>query len=133
MPQPSLRALDHLVLTVASIPATIAFYEGRLGMTAERFTVADGTQRWALTFGASKINLHEQGRTFEPKAKNPVPGSADLCFLTDVPLAGWIAHLEAQGITIAQGPVARTGATGPLTSIYIRDPDKNLIEIAVPA
>ncbi len=130
---PSLTALDHLVLTVADIPATIAFYRDALGMEAEPFTPADGTTRWALKFGAQKINLHQSGHEFEPKAGRVQPGSADLCFLTDTPLDHWQTHLAALQIAIENGPIARTGATGPITSIYIRDPDHNLIEIAEPA
>ena len=127
----TLTQLDHLVLTVADIPATIAFYEGALGMVAEPFKVADGTTRHALKFGRFKINLHPADQPFEPKAARPTPGSADLCFLTETPIADWQAHLEKRGIAIEEGPVARTGATGPLTSIYLRDPDGNLIEISV--
>lgn len=128
---PQLRALDHLVLTVRDIPATIAFYRDALGMTADTFTPADGTTRWALNFGRQKINLHQAGFEFSPKAAQPSPGSADLCFLTDTDLDAWQAQLAQNGIAIEQGPIARTGATGPVTSIYIRDPDGNLIEIAV--
>lgn len=99
-------------------------------MTAEAFTPADGTRRWALKFGAQKINLHKAGAEFEPKAAHPAPGTADLCFLSDAPVADWQDHLAAQGVTVEEGPVPRTGATGPLTSIYVRDPDGNLIEIS---
>ncbi|MEW9918237.1 VOC family protein [Marimonas sp. MJW-29] len=130
MPQPQLTALDHLVLTVADIPRSIEFYTGALGMRAESFDVVDGSSRCALRFGPSKINLHEAGREFEPKAARPSTGSADLCFLTDRPLADWIGHLKARNIAVEEGPVARTGARFPLTSIYLRDPDGNLIEIA---
>lgn len=130
--QPCVRSLDHLVLTVADIPASVAFYRDALGMTPQEFVVADGSTRQALRFGASKINLHQQGATFEPKADCATPGSADLCFLTDKPLEDWIDHLATLTILIEEGPVPRSGATGPLTSIYIRDPDRNLIEIAVP-
>lgn len=126
-----LTHLDHLVLTVADIPTTVAFYGAVLGMQAETFTVADGTQRHALMFGRSKINLHQRGQEFEPKAAQATAGSADLCFLTGTPLEEWVAHLHATGTSIEQGPVARTGATGPLMSVYIRDPDGNLIEISV--
>lgn len=124
---PRLTALDHLVLTVADIPATMAFYTRVLGMEAGEFRPADGTRRRALAFGSQKINLHPAGAEFEPKAALPVPGSADLCFLTD-----WQAHLRACGIAILQGPIKRTDATGPTLSIYLRDPDGNLIEIATP-
>ncbi|MDH4573638.1 VOC family protein [Salinicola acroporae] len=118
--------LDHLVLTVADIDATCDFYGRALGM--ERVVFGEG--RIALGFGEQKINLHRHGREFEPKANCPTPGSADLCFLSDTPLEQVISHLEGEEITIIEGPVDRTGATGPIRSIYLRDPDKNLIEIA---
>lgn len=118
--------LDHLVLTVANIEASCEFYHRVLGMSVITF----GNGRKALAFGAQKINLHAQGREFEPKAERPTPGSADLCFITAVPLADVIAHLDAQGVALVAGPVERTGATGPLRSIYLRDPDRNLIEVA---
>ena len=133
MPQsspPRLTALDHLVLTVADIPRSEAFYTRALGMEARPFTVADGTTRHALHFGPHKINLHEAGREFEPKAAHPVPGSADLCLLTDTPVDLWLAHLETLGIPVEEGPVRRSGATGPILSIYLRDPDGNLIEVS---
>ncbi|MEZ5815585.1 MAG: VOC family protein [Hyphomicrobiaceae bacterium] len=118
--------LDHLVLTVASIPATVAFYERVLGMTSETF----GGGRVALRFGSHKINLHQVDRTFEPKAERPTTGSADLCFLVDC-LEGIEAHLEECGVPILVGRSARTGARGPISSVYIRDPDQNLIELSV--
>lgn len=133
MTQPKLQSLDHLVLTVASIERTIQFYQDVLGMHAEQFHTATGERRWSLKFGASKINLHLLGHEFEPKAARPTAGSADLCFLSDEDLAHWQSHLAARRIPIEDGPVNRTGATGPLRSIYIRDPDENLIEISVPA
>ncbi len=129
---PVLSALDHLVLTVADADRTVAFYCDVLGMRAEVFHPADGSRRMALVFGAQKINLHVAGREFEPKAAHPAPGTADLCFLSDTPLADWQAHLAASGIAIADGPVPRTGATGPILSLYIRDPDGNLIVISNP-
>ncbi|MEY1554051.1 VOC family protein [Yoonia sp. R2331] len=122
-----LTGLDHLVLTVADIDATIAFYCDVLGMEVEVFYPADGSRRVALTFGTQKINLHAAAAPFEPKAKAATPGSADLCFLTATPLAEWQAHL---GDRVIMGPVARTGAQGPITSLYLRDPDGNLIEVA---
>ena len=128
--QPRLYSLDHLVLTVSDIPRSLAFYQSALGMTAVEFTPADGTTRWALAFGNHKINLHQAAAEFEPKAKHPTPGSADLCFLTEIPLPEWQSHLASQGIDVIEGPVARTGATGPITSIYLRDPDGNLLEIS---
>lgn len=118
--------IDHVVLTVASIERTVAFYRDALGMAVEIF----GAGRTALRFGSQKINLHEAGREFEPKAARPTPGSADLCFVAATPLDDAIAHLGDLGIRIEEGPVDRTGATGPIRSIYIRDPDGNLIEIA---
>lgn len=127
---PSLASLDHLVLTVADIPATCRFYEDVLGMTATRFSPADGSTRWALSFGAQKINLHRAGAEFDPKAAFPTPGTADLCFLSKTPLSEWQDHLAAKDIPIEDGPITRTGATGPILSIYIRDPDGNLIEIS---
>ncbi len=121
-----LTGLDHLVLTVASIDDSITFYTRVLGMTEVTF----GAGRKALSFGRQKINLHEAGREFDPKADHPTPGSADLCFLTDRPLADVRAHLVACGVVVEEGPVDRTGAEGPIRSVYIRDPDGNLIEIA---
>jgi catechol 2,3-dioxygenase-like lactoylglutathione lyase family enzyme len=130
MKMPSVEALDHLVLTVADIGATVAFYERAFGMTAEHFTAADGTTRTALKFGSQKINLHQAGAEFAPHAKRPTRGSADLCFLSADPLAGWQSHLETHGLAIEDGPVKRTGAREPIFSIYLRDPDGNLIEIS---
>jgi catechol 2,3-dioxygenase-like lactoylglutathione lyase family enzyme len=120
--------LDHLVLTVASIDATCDFYARALGMAVETF----GADRKALRFGDQKINLHQAGHEFEPKALRPMPGSADLCFIAATPLAEVVAHLQALGIAIEEGPVGRTGATGPIRSVYLRDPDANLIEISNP-
>jgi len=119
-------ALDHLVLTVADIEKTCDFYRRVLGMEDVTF----GAGRKALAFGSPKINLHERGKEFEPKAAFPTPGSADLCFLTDVPLPDVAAHVRSRGIAIEEGPVRRTGAAGPILSVYVRDPDGNLIEIA---
>ncbi|CNG59536.1 glyoxalase%2C GloA_3 [Mycobacterium tuberculosis] len=119
--------LDHLVLTVADIDGAISFYTRVLGMEAVTF----GAGRRALAFGTSKINLHEAGREFEPKAARPTPGSADLCLITANPLNEIIADLEHHGVPIEEGPVSRTGATGPIQSVYIRDPDHNLIELSV--
>jgi catechol 2,3-dioxygenase-like lactoylglutathione lyase family enzyme len=120
--------LDHLVLTVADLEATIDFYTRVLGMQAVTF----GAGRKALAFGNQKINLHQAGREFEPKAERPTPGSADLCFIVVTPLAEVIAHLQAQQVAIVEGPVQRTGATGPIRSVYLRDPDQNLIELSNP-
>jgi catechol 2,3-dioxygenase-like lactoylglutathione lyase family enzyme len=124
-----IRSIDHLVLTVADIDVSCAFYEKVLGMEVITF----GQGRKALKFGHQKINLHRAGREFEPKAQRPVPGSADLCLIADTAVADVIAHLRACGIPILEGPVDRTGATGPIISVYFRDPDGNLIEIANPA
>jgi catechol 2,3-dioxygenase-like lactoylglutathione lyase family enzyme len=118
--------LDHLVLTVADIDATVDFYTRVLGMRAETF----GAGRRALRFGRQKINLHQAGREFEPKAARPTPGSADLCFISDVPLDEVQRHLAACGVAVEEGPVDRTGAIGPIRSVYLRDPDDNLIEIS---
>jgi catechol 2,3-dioxygenase-like lactoylglutathione lyase family enzyme len=121
-------SLDHLVLTVQDIDTTCDFYTRVLGMQVSLFA----GDRKALAFGQQKINLHQQGKEFEPKAQYPTPGSADLCFLTLTPLEEVIAHLQAQHIEIEQGPIQRTGAEGPILSVYLRDPDGNLLEIANP-
>lgn len=121
-----LDALDHLVLTVRDIAATRDWYRRNLGLGA--ITFAGG--RTALTFGQQKINLHEVDHEFEPKAAHPTPGSADLCFLTTLPIATLVQHLTALGTPIAVAPRRRDGARGPLLSLYLRDPDHNLIEIA---
>ncbi len=126
---PILSHIDHLVLTVRDITATVVFYE-KLGMLAETFQPADGSTRTMLKFGHQKINLHEAGREFSPKAKTPTTGSADFCLISGTPLADWIIHLATQNIEIEQGPIARTGAIGNIESIYLRDPDRNLIEIS---
>ena len=118
--------LDHLVLTVASIEATVEFYTRVLGMGVVTF----GAGRTALTFGTSKINLHETGKEFEPKASHPTPGSADICLIVDDGIADVIAHLAVAGVPVEAGPVERTGATGPIVSCYLRDPDHNLIELS---
>lgn len=128
---PELKAIDHLVLTVANLKTTCTFYETILGMRIEKFMPADGTLRWALKFGDQKINLHQKGQEFDPKAQTPTSGSADLCFLSESPLDAWQKHFESYDVAIIEGPVARTGATGPITSLYIRDPDSNLIEVSV--
>ncbi|MET0288854.1 MAG: VOC family protein [Pseudoxanthomonas sp.] len=123
------QRLDHLVLTVADVDASCAFYARVLGMEVVTF----GQGRKALVFGQQKINLHAHGREFEPKARRPTPGSADLCVLIDTPIAQAQAELHALGIAIEDGPVSRTGATGPIVSLYFRDPDDNLIEVSRPA
>ena len=118
--------LDHLVLTVADVAETCRFYSSVLGMKVVTF----GTDRKALAFGSQKINLHQHGREFEPKAERPTPGSADLCFITATPIAEAIEVLRRSGVAILEGPVKRTGANGPILSLYFRDPDGNLIEIS---
>lgn len=126
--------LDHLVLTTNDESACVDFYTRVLGMTLETFT--GGTppvERKAFKFGQQKINLHIKGREFEPKAHLPVPGALDLCFLASVPLAEVITRLERERWPVIEGPVLRTGATQKIRSVYVRDPDLNLIEISEPA
>jgi catechol 2,3-dioxygenase-like lactoylglutathione lyase family enzyme len=118
--------IDHFVLTVRDLADTAAFYERVLGMRLVTF----GAGRKALAFGRQKINLHEAGREFEPKARAPLPGSSDFCLITERPLEEVARHLAACGVAIEEGPVAKTGATGPIRSLYIRDPDGNLVEIS---
>ncbi|MFC1830007.1 VOC family protein [Thermodesulfobacteriota bacterium] len=118
--------LDHLVLTVTDIQATCLFYTTVLGMEEVTF----GNGRKALAFGDQKINLHKIGKSLEPAARQPTPGSADLCFITTAPLSAFADHLRACDVKIAEGPVERTGAAGPIISIYFRDPDGNLIEVS---
>jgi len=122
-----IERIDHLVLTVADVEATCAFYERVLGMTPVTF----GGGRRALRFGRQKINLHQAGRELEPKARVPTPGSGDLCLIAVTPLDEVQAHLEACGIELLEGgPSTRSGATGPITSLYFRDPDGNLVEVS---
>ena len=121
-----IQGIDHIVLTAHDLTATIAFYQEVLGMRVETF----GKQRKALVFGQQKINLHQQGQEFEPKAALPTPGSQDLCFIATTPLAQVITHLQRCGVEVLEGPVARTGATGSIRSVYFRDPDGNLIEVS---
>jgi catechol 2,3-dioxygenase-like lactoylglutathione lyase family enzyme len=118
--------LDHLVLTVKDIEASVSFYTRVLGMTETAF--AGG--RKALLFGSSKINLHQAGHEFEPKAGAPTPGSGDLCLIVDDDLDSVQAQLAAAGVMVEIGPVKRTGAVGEIISVYIRDPDQNLIELS---
>ncbi len=123
--------LDHLVLTTAHEEQCIHFYTRVMGMKLESFI--GGTppvERKAFKFGQQKINLHIQGREFLPKADIPTPGSLDLCFIADRPLAAVIERLKSQNWPIIEGPVVRTGATGKINSVYVRDPDQNLIEIS---
>lgn len=121
-----IESIDHLVLTVEDIDATCTFYAQVLGMSITTFD--DG--RKALSFGKQKINLHRYGHEFEPKAKLPTPGSADLCLVTRVPLTGVVEHLRSCGVQISEGPVRRTGAVGDILSVYFHDPDGNLIEVS---
>jgi len=118
--------LDHIVLTTARTGECIDFYTRVLGMKLERF----GQGRMALKFGNQKINLHEKGKEFEPKATVAVPGTLDICFIAAVPLSDVIARLAACNVPIIEGPVMKTGAQGPIRSLYVRDPDGNLVEIS---
>ena len=118
--------LDHLVLTVANIDTTCDFYARILGM--KKVTFAGG--RKGLAFGRQKINLHPVGNEYDPKAVTPMPGSGDLCFIAAVPIEEVIAHLNAEGVEVIEGPGPKTGATGPINSAYFRDPDGNLIEVS---
>jgi catechol 2,3-dioxygenase-like lactoylglutathione lyase family enzyme len=120
--------LDHIVLTTTDEAACLRFYVDGLGMTLENF----GQGRKALRFGDQKINLHVKGHEFEPKAHLPVPGALDLCFIASVPLDEVVKRLAARGLSIIEGPVARTGAVSRIRSVYLRDPDLNLIEISEP-
>lgn len=118
--------IDHIVLTVKDIEQTCDFYSRVLGMEVITF----GEDRRALKFGVQKFNLHEHGKEFEPKAKTPTPGATDVCLITESFIEHVVAHLKRRGVTIEQGPVQRTGATGPIMSVYFRDPDGNLIEVS---
>lgn len=120
------ESLDHLVLTVADVEASALFYARAMGMDKVMF----GAGRVALAFGQQKINLHPADSPLKPHADRPTRGSGDLCFVTAMPLADWIEHLRDCGVLVELGPVPRTGAVGPMTSLYFRDPDGNLIEIA---
>ncbi len=124
-----LRRLDHLVLTVRDMAATRAFYTRVLGMREITF----GEGRKALLFNRQKINLHPADAPYPPHAAAPTPGSADICLLAEPPMADILRHLRACDVPVEEGPVRRTGATGPILSVYIRDPDGNLLEISVPA
>jgi catechol 2,3-dioxygenase-like lactoylglutathione lyase family enzyme len=121
-----IERLDHLVLTVVDLDRTVAFYEDVLGMRGVTF----GDGRRALRFGEAKINLHPAGGEFDPKAARPTPGSADLCLISAEPLDAVLAHLAEHAVPIVEGPVERSGALGPIDSVYVRDPDGNLVEIA---
>ena len=121
--------IDHIVLTTRDLAGCIRFYSEVLGMKLEKF--AQG--RLALKFGSQKINLHEWGKEFEPRAHVAAPGTLDLCFVAAIPLEDVVKKLKVKNIAILEGPVAKTGAKGPMQSVYVRDPDLNLIEISVPA
>ncbi|ATG16636.1 TPA: VOC family protein [Providencia alcalifaciens] len=121
-----INRVDHLVLTTTNLDTCLDFYQRILKMSVITF----GEQRYALQFGQQKINIHQYGKEFEPKAHLPVPGSLDLCFISDIPLLDVQKHLEQQDVKIIEGPVQRTGATGKILSLYLRDPDLNLIEIS---
>jgi len=121
-----IERIDHLVLTVKNIETSCAFYTKVLGMKEVTFQ----SGRKAVRFGNQRLNFHEYGKEFDPKALRPVPGSADLCFITRDPIAQIMSHLEICSVKIIEGPLERTGALGPMISIYIRDPDQNLIEIS---
>jgi catechol 2,3-dioxygenase-like lactoylglutathione lyase family enzyme len=122
--------IDHIVLTTRDTPACIRFYTGVLGMKLVTFKTPAG-ERLAFSFGAQKINLHEWGKEFEPRAHVAVPGSLDLCFIAALPLDEVISKLKRSKIEIVEGPVKKTGAAGPIRSVYVRDPDLNLVEISV--
>src|SRR5882757_7390965 len=121
-----IAGIDHFVLTVRSVEATCAFYQRVLGLKR----LDEPERPTALLFGSQKINLHEVGRTFEPKARTPTPGSGDFCLVAARPLAEICASLEANGVAIEVGPVERTGARGTMMSVYFRDPDGNLVEVS---
>ena len=121
-----IASIDHIVLTAFDVERTLDFYAKVMGM--EPITFAGG--RRGLAFGRQKINLHQSGREYEPKALKPTPGSLDLCFITETPLEQVIGHLKSHGVAIAQGPVEKTGALGPMMSVYFRDPDGNLLEVS---
>ena len=118
--------IDHLVLTVKNIDKTVEFYQRVLGMNKVTF----GDNRVALAFGNQKINLHQRGHEFEPKAGSVQPGSADLCFILETPVNDAVDHLVKCGVEVLEGPVSRTGAIGNIVSVYFRDPDGNLIEVS---
>jgi catechol 2,3-dioxygenase-like lactoylglutathione lyase family enzyme len=121
-----IERIDHFVLTVKDIDATCEFYQRVLNMGVVTF--AGG--RKGLSFGANKINLHQQGKEFEPKANRPVPGSADFCLITQTPIADVINRLARLKVQTVLGPVEKIGALGPMTSVYFRDPDLNLVEVS---
>ena len=127
-----LEKIDHVVITVKNLNKTIDFYTNILGMKLEEFTSSlDNDQiRYAVSFGSQKINIHEEKKPIKPNALNPSSGSMDICFISQNKINDWMNHLEKKGINIEIGPEKKTGALGPILSIYIRDPDFNLIEIS---
>ncbi len=118
--------IDHIVMTVNSIDVTCEFYSRTLGMDVITF----GNGRKALSFGVQKLNLHEVGKEFEPKAHKPTPGSIDLCLITEIPIDKVLDHLASVNVAVLEGPIKRTGTTGAIISLYFRDPDQNLIEVS---
>ena len=124
--------IDHVVLTTRDLASCLRFYSGILGMKQEKFQTPTET-RLALKFGNQKINVHEWGKEFTPRAHVAAPGTLDLCFIASMPLEDVIGKLKSANWPILEGPVAKTGATGPIRSVYVRDPDLNLVEISVPA
>ncbi len=127
-----LENIDHVVITVKDLNKTIDFYTNILGMKLEKFLSSlDNNQiRYAASFGSQKINFHEEKKPFKPNALNPSSGSMDICFISKNKINDWVYHLVKKGINIEIGPEKKTGALGPILSIYIRDPDFNLIEIS---
>lgn len=124
-------SIDHIVITVSDMKKTIHFYSDILGMEINQFySKSDNTYRKSLKFGKQKINLHDASNPYKPNAEVALPGTLDICFLTDEPLSHWIKIFNKNNVTIESGPILKTGAIGPIESIYVRDPDKNLIEIS---
>ncbi len=124
-------SIDHIVITISDMKKTIHFYSDILGMEINQFySKSDNTYRKSLKFGKQKINLHEASNPYKPNAEVALPGTLDICFLTDEPLSHWIKIFNKNNVTIESGPILKTGAIGPIESIYVRDPDKNLIEIS---
>ena len=123
--------IDHVVITVFDINKSVHFYSNILGMELQEFlSSTDNTKRKSLKFGRQKINLHEVSKPFKPHANKPLPGTMDICFISEINVNDWIKIFDKFDIKIEDGPVKKTGANGPIRSIYIRDPDKNLIEIS---
>ena len=127
-----LEKIDHIVITVKDLNTTIDFYTNILGMKLEKFFTSshENQIRYAVTFGSQKINIHEQKKPIKPNALNPTSGSMDICFISNNKINDWVNYLVKKGINIEIGPEKKTGALGPILSIYVRDPDFNLIEIS---